>query len=142
MSRIDAMVKEFVHKASLAHGLSESIASSSGGKIFSFGSYRLGVHGPGSDIDTLCVVPKHVQREDFFLIFEQMLRARAEVTEVAPVSEAYVPVIKVKFMGISIDFLFARLALPRIEDDLMLQDSNILKNLDERDIRSLGGEYP
>jgi poly(A) polymerase len=88
------------------------------------GSYRLGVHGPGSDIDTLCVVPKHVQREDFFTIFEEMLRAREEVTDVAGVPEAYVPLIGAKFMGISIDFLFARLALPQIEDNLALQDSN------------------
>lgn len=151
------MVKEFVYKASLARGLSESIAANSGGKIFSFvrllpfhfhyanrlapdqGSYRLGVHGPGSDIDTLCVVPKHIQREDFFTIFEKMLREREEVSEVAAVPEAYVPVITVKFMGISIDFLFARLALPKIEDSLMLQDSNLLKNIDEKDVRSLGG---
>lgn len=98
------------------------------------------MHGPGSDIDTLCVVPKHVQREDFFSIFEGMLRDREEVGEVAGVAEAFVPVIKVKFMGISIDFTFARLAMPRVEDDLVLMDNNLLKNLDERDVRSLGGK--
>ena len=47
--------------------------------------------------------------------------------------------IKTKFMGISIDFLFSRIALPRIDDSLELRDDNLLKNLDERDVRSLGG---
>jgi len=69
-----------------------------------------------------------------------MLRDREEVGEVAGVAEAFVPVIKVKFMGISIDFTFARLAMPRVEDDLVLMDNNLLKNLDERDVRSLGGK--
>lgn len=69
-----------------------------------------------------------------------MLRERNDVEEVAAVPEAYVPVINTKFMGIKIDFLFARLALARIEDNLVLHDSNLLKNLDERDVRSLGGE--
>jgi len=50
----------------MTRGLSEAAANSAGGKIFTFGSYRLGVHGPGDDIDTLCVVPKHVSRDDFF----------------------------------------------------------------------------
>ena len=132
-------MKEFVYRASIKHGLSESAARASGGKIFTFGSYRLGVHGPGSDIDTLCVAPKHVQREDFFEIFEALLQARDDVTEVTSVPEAYVPLIKTKFMGISIDFLFSRIALPRIDDSLELRDDNLLKNLDERDVRSLGG---
>ena len=38
---------------------------------------------PESDIDTLCVVPKHVSREDFFDVFEPMLRESPDVTEVA-----------------------------------------------------------
>lgn len=66
-----------------ANGHSEAAARNAGGKIFTFGSYRLGVHGPGSDIDTLCVVPKHVEREDFFRYLEPMLREFEGATDVA-----------------------------------------------------------
>lgn len=83
LGRVAALVKKFVYQISLKHGLSEAAASSAGGKIFTFGSYRLGVHGPGSDIDTLCVVPKHVSREDFFAVFEDMLRDMDGVSEVS-----------------------------------------------------------
>lgn len=77
-----AVVKKFVRKVALTRGLSEAAANAAGGKIFTFGSYRLGVHGPGTDIDTLCVVPKHVSREDFFEVFEPMLKEVEGVTEV------------------------------------------------------------
>ena len=76
-------MKKFVRTVSLNRGLSETAANAAGGKIFTFGSYRLGVHGPGTDIDTLCVVPKHVSREDFFDVFEHMLREAEGVTEVS-----------------------------------------------------------
>jgi poly(A) polymerase len=55
------------------------------------------------------------------------------------VPEAYVPVIKAEVSGISIDFLMARLALSSIPDDLSLRDDNLLRNLDERCVRSLNG---
>ena len=55
------------------------------------------------------------------------------------VPEAYVPVVGAKIQGISIDFLVARLALSSIPDNLSLADDNLLKNLDERCIRSLNG---
>lgn len=83
LGRVAALVKKFVYQISLKRGLSETAANAAGGKIFTFGSYRLGVHGPGSDIDTLCVVPKHVSREDFFEVFEGMLREMEGVTEVS-----------------------------------------------------------
>lgn len=77
------MVKKFVRTVAMSRGLSEAAAKAAGGKIFTFGSYRLGVHGPGSDIDTLCVVPKHVSRDDFFEHFEPLLREVEGVTEVS-----------------------------------------------------------
>ena len=83
LGRVAALVKKFVKKVSLVRGLSEAAADAAGGRIFTFGSYRLGVHGPGSDIDTLCVVPKHVSRDDFFEVFELMLREVEGVTEVS-----------------------------------------------------------
>ncbi|KAG6813031.1 hypothetical protein H0H92_014565 [Tricholoma furcatifolium] len=132
LGRVASLVKKFVRTVSLSRGLSEAAANAAGGKIFTFGSYRLGVHGPGSDIDTLCVVPKHVSREDFFEVFELMLREAEGVTEVSGVPEAYVPIIKTKISGIPIDFLMARLALSSIPDDLSLADDNLLRNLDER----------
>ena len=67
----------------MVNGLSETVANAAGGKVFTFGSYRLGVQSPGSDIDTLCVVPKHVSREDFFEVFEPMLKDAEGVTEVS-----------------------------------------------------------
>ncbi|KAF8076769.1 poly-A polymerase [Lyophyllum atratum] len=139
LGRVAALVKKFVRTVSLSRGLSEAAANAAGGKIFTFGSYRLGVHGPGSDIDTLCVVPKHVSREDFFEVFEPMLREAEGVMEVSGVPEAYVPIVKTKISGIPIDFLMARLALSSIPDDLSLADDNLLRNLDERCVRSLNG---
>ncbi|KAJ7194592.1 poly-A polymerase [Mycena pura] len=139
LGRIAALVKGFVRTVSMARGLSEAAATAAGGKIFTFGSYRLGVHAPGSDIDALCVVPKHVSREDFFDIFEPMLKKEDGVTEVSGVPDAYVPVIKAKVYGIPLDFLMARLALSSIPDDLSLRDDTLLRNLDERCVRSLGG---
>lgn len=83
LGRVAAAVRKFVKTVSLSRGLSEAAAIAAGGKIYTFGSYRLGVHGPGSDIDTLCVVPKHVVREDFFEVFEPMIKELEGCTEVS-----------------------------------------------------------
>ncbi|KAJ2394292.1 polynucleotide adenylyltransferase, partial [Coemansia sp. RSA 2559] len=99
LGKLDKLMKEFVYKALLKHKVSESLARTCGGKIFTFGSYRLGVHGAGADIDTLCVAPSPVSHEDFFDIMVELLKGRSEVDELVPVSGAYVPVIKMRFGG-------------------------------------------
>uniref|UniRef100_A0A8C9U1T1 polynucleotide adenylyltransferase n=1 Tax=Scleropages formosus TaxID=113540 RepID=A0A8C9U1T1_SCLFO len=110
-----------------------------GGKIFTFGSYRLGVHTKGADIDALCVAPRHVQREDFFQSFFEKLKKHEEIKDLLAVEDAFVPVIKFKFDGIEIDLLFARLALQSIPENLDLRGDSLLRNLDIRCIRSLNG---
>ena len=96
----------------------------------------------GSDIDTLVVVPKHVTREDFFddvpPLLERMAPAGA-VEEMTPVPDAFVPIIKIELSGISIDLIFARLTLPSVPISLTLKDNNILRGLEERDMRSVNG---
>lgn len=139
LQTLQKLTEEFVYTVSINKNMNEGMAKDAGGKIFTFGSYRLGVYGPGSDIDTLVVVPKHVTRSDFFDVFERILKGRPELEEIALVADAYVPIIKMEFSGISIDLICARLDIPRIPKDLKLDDKNLLRNLDEKDLRSLNG---
>ena len=48
MGRLSTIFKDFVRKVSIQNGLPEELANDVGGKIFTFGSYRLGVHGKGN----------------------------------------------------------------------------------------------
>lgn len=139
LGRLNLIVQKFVKKVAEVKGLPESLMREVGGKIFTFGSYRLGVHGKGADIDTLCVAPQHVDRSDFFGLFHEMLKAEPKITELTPVPDAYVPVMTMVFDEISIDLVFARLPFASIPEDLDLLDPSILKNLDEKSMLSLNG---
>jgi len=139
LGKLNVIVKEWVRQASIAKGYTEQLALETNAKIFTFGSFRLGVHGPGSDIDTLCVAPRHIERTDFFASLYEILKTNPEVSELTAVPDAYVPVIKLKFGPIQMDILFARLALTTIPEDIDLLDQNNLKNLDEKSVLSLNG---
>ena len=122
----------------------EQLIKNARGKIFAYGSFRLGVYGPGSDIDTLIVAPKYVNLDDYFRLFPPLLLKMAPegaVTNFTAVPEAHVPIMKFEFLGISIDLIFSRLAvlkeLPAQNFDL--QDMNLLRGLDERELRALNG---
>ncbi|KAL2083178.1 hypothetical protein ACEWY4_020951 [Coilia grayii] len=139
LGKLNSIVKEWISEISEVKNLPPSAVASVGGKIFTFGSYRLGVHTKGADIDALCVAPRHVERTDFFLSFFEKLKQLEEIKDLRAVEDAFVPVIKFNFDGIEIDLLFARLALASIPDNLDLRGDSILRNLDIRCIRSLNG---
>ncbi|MCJ1266017.1 polynucleotide adenylyltransferase [Lobaria immixta] len=139
---IQKITVEFVRHVCKKRELPQAAIENAGGKIFTFGSYRLGVYGPGSDIDTLVVVPKPVSREDFFEHFPPILEKMAPpgaIKEMTPVPDAYVPIIKLEFSGISIDLIFARLEVKSVPATLNLKDTSLLRGLEERDLRSLNG---
>eukprot|EP00127_Corallochytrium_limacisporum_P001647 Clim_evm5s74 gene=Clim_evmTU5s74 len=140
LGKLNRLVKEWVVEVSQAQNILD--AENVGAKIFTFGSYRLGVHGKGADIDTLCVAPAHVTKEDFFGALVTKLREQPELNELTPVPDAFVPVCKLIFDGIDIDLLFARIDRHSIPDDLDLLDTSVLKGIDAKDqatVRSLNG---
>lgn len=139
LGKLNSFVKEWISEISESKNLPHAAIANVGGKIFTFGSYRLGVHTKGADIDALCVAPRHVERSDFFASFFEKLKQNDSIKDLRAVEDAFVPVIKFKFDGIEIDLLFARLALQSIPDNLDLRGDSLLRNLDIRCIRSLNG---
>ncbi|XP_077209846.1 nuclear poly(A) polymerase 4-like isoform X2 [Tasmannia lanceolata] len=140
LGQIDQIVKAWVKQLTRQRGYTDQMAEDANAVIFTFGSYRLGVHGPGADIDTLCVGPSYVNREeDFFIILHGILADMEEVTELQPVPDAHVPVMKFKFRGISIDLLYASISLLVVPEDLDISHGSVLNNVDEQTVRSLNG---
>ncbi|KAK6904611.1 poly(A) polymerase [Kwoniella mangroviensis CBS 10435] len=139
LSNIAQLVTKFVHDVSIKSGMSEKVASEAGGRIYTSGSYRLGVHGPGSDIDTICVCPRHIYKEHFFGEFQDMLRAWPAVTEISAVPSAFVPVMKTVISGVEVDLLFARVNLAEAGDKLDIEKDEILRGVDDASQRSLNG---
>ncbi|VAI45847.1 unnamed protein product [Triticum turgidum subsp. durum] len=112
LREIDGIVKEWVKQLTSQKGYSEQMIEKANVVLFTFGSYRLGVHGPGADIDILCVGPSYVNREeDFFVTLHGILTQLEEVTELQPVPDAHVPLMKFKFHGMAIDLLYASVSL-------------------------------
>lgn len=146
LEQLQVICNEFVRRVAREREAgSEALIKEARGRIFTYGSFRLGVYGPGSDIDALVVAPKYVTRDDYFKLFPGLLQEMAPagaITDLAVVSDAFVPIIKFDFLGISIDLIFSRIAslkqLPK-DKDWNLKDSNILRGLDEAELRSLNG---
>ncbi|KAJ4757907.1 Poly(A) polymerase [Rhynchospora pubera] len=139
LGRLDQVVKTWIRRVTLAKGYNKQFVQDANAKIFTYGSYRLGVHGPGADIDVLCVGPRHATREDFFIQLKSMLDEIPEVAELHPMPDAHVPVMKFKLMGVSVDLLYAKLALLVVPEDLDITQNSILQNVDEQTARSLNG---
>ena len=81
LSELNCLVKEWIRELSISRNMPETVANQVGGKIYTFGSYRLGVHHRGADIDALCVAPRHIDRSDYFSSFFDKLKQHSQVTD-------------------------------------------------------------
>ena len=146
LARLEKITNEFVRRAAKEKEPKNTILIRDAiGRVFTYGSYRLGVYGPGSDMDTLVVAPKYVTVKQYFSIFPEVLVEMAPpgaITDLTPVPEAFVPIIKFEFSGISIDLIFCSIqTLKQLPDDKdwSLADNNLLRGLSENEVRSVNG---
>jgi poly(A) polymerase len=140
LGRLNMAIKEFVREVAKRKGLPSELCRTTCGKIFTFGSYRLGVHSKGADIDTLCVAPQHVTREDFFAVLPEVLGHQVQDLVVTAVPDAYVPVLKLEMEGICLDLVFARIpGETSISDSFDLLSNKMLASLDEKCVLSVNG---
>ncbi|NXP48684.1 PAPOG polymerase, partial [Heliornis fulica] len=139
LSKLNNLVNEWISEVGESKNLPPSVIASVGGKTLTFGSFRLGVHTKGADIDAVCIAPMHVERSDFFQSFFEKLNHQEGIKNLRAVEDAYVPVVKFEFDGIEIDLVFARLPVQTVSDNLDLGDDSLLRSLDIRCIRSLNG---
>jgi poly(A) polymerase len=115
------------------------------GFVFTYGSYKLGVFGPGSDIDTICVAPKYVTVDHFFKYLPDLLTEMTqpgEIQDMKAVPGAFVPIIKFEYRGISIDLIFSSIkSLKQLPSNKnwSLQDVNLLRGMDDAMVASLNG---
>lgn len=102
LGKISEVVREWIRSVTVNKGFSEQVAAEAGGKVYTLGSYRLGINQKGADIDTLILAPKHILREDFFNDLYNMLLARPEVTKLTKVPDAHTPIMNMIFSNVEV----------------------------------------
>ena len=95
------------------------VADRAGGQVYTSGSYRLGINEKGMDIDTICVAPRHVTREDFFDSLKVILEDHDSVENLVAVATATVPIIPFDFDDVNIELLFASLPLDSVPPSMV-----------------------
>ena len=57
-------------RTAISKGVPRELAESAGANVHTSGSYRMGLNEKGADIDSICVCPNHVTKEDFFVTLQ------------------------------------------------------------------------
>ncbi|KAM6992384.1 poly(A) polymerase alpha-like [Tautogolabrus adspersus] len=139
VKKLESLFKGWLKEMCESMNVPEVITAKVGGKIFPFGSYHLGAHSKGADIDALCVGPGFLERKQFFTSFYEKLKAQKEVKDLRAVEEAFVPVIKLYYEGIEMDLVYARVAQRSVPQNIDLLDDKFVQGIDTHCVRSLNG---
>ena len=147
LGEINEALQQWVREASAAKGIEDDLDPRC--NLYTFGSYRLGVHGPAADIDTLCIGPRHLSRsEDFFGSeydafagsFYLVMKHHPGTDKIVAVPDAVVPELKLVFRGFEVDMAYASLpSFVSVPEDLDVCQTSVLQNLDDASVKSLNG---
>jgi len=103
-------------------------------QLLTYGSFSMDVSAKDGDLDTLLVVPDYIDRDKhFFGTFLDKLRECADIKEIQPIKDAYVPLIKLKISSIMVDIVFAKVNRKVLE-------SNETINFTEPVLRDMSAE--
>jgi poly(A) polymerase Pap1/uncharacterized protein (UPF0248 family)/2'-5' RNA ligase/endonuclease/exonuclease/phosphatase family metal-dependent hydrolase len=108
--------------------------------LLTMGSYHLGVHSPGSDMDLLCV--SNLDSESFFKFASRALNAVDQGCRVLQLlTDALIPVLKLKVNGFSIDLQYCRV-LKNMQDkhfSINAIDDKDQRKMDMTSVQTLNG---
>ncbi|TDH70997.1 uncharacterized protein CCR75_005106 [Bremia lactucae] len=139
LAELRTIFRSWVKKVCMEKGVPEEMAADAGGQILVSGSYRLGVNEPGADIDTICVAPRHVSREDFFSSLKEIFLKHPKVSQLVAIEGAIVPLITFDYEEINIDLQIAILPRNSIPENLNILDDHVLVGVDPATEKSLNG---
>jgi poly(A) polymerase len=104
------------------------------------GSWRLGIHEEGADVDMVCVCPRFCSHDLFFGRFGATLKAHPHVTEFHPIPGAFVSILTFNLRDVEIDLLLAVLPhLSTVPGTFDILEDTVLPDMDEKSRRSLNG---
>jgi len=152
LSRMGVLCRAWIKSVCEKRGLPKEVVNSAGGQLFTAGSYRLGIHEPGADIDALLVMPSVCTRQDIFGTpsaeeeestpidpdsLAERLKAHPDVTNFVPVEGAAVPILTFDWEGVNIDLLFARLNTACVPPDFDIDNDANLDGVDAGTSRTM-----
>uniref|UniRef100_A0A8C2P3G2 Poly(A) polymerase nucleotidyltransferase domain-containing protein n=1 Tax=Capra hircus TaxID=9925 RepID=A0A8C2P3G2_CAPHI len=121
--KLNNLVKECIREINESKNLPQSVVENVDGKIFTFGSYRLGVHAKRTDIDA-CVLHQDMLIKVIFFTPFYKLKLQEEVKDLRAVEEAFVKIYHPK-QWTDVTGLIGRVVLPYIS-----QKNTQIKNYD------------
>ena len=158
LNQIRTICRSWIQYVSRRMELPEDVVSAAGGQLFTSGSFRLGVHEPEADIDTIVVAPNMCTREDFFgnnysppkdqgqegtlrdpNSLAERIRRHPDVTNFNAVEGAVVPILTFDWEGINIDLAFARLNSTSVPSNFDIDHDSVLDGVDSATEKSLNG---
>jgi len=160
LDRLRLLCREWIRSVSTKLLLPSEAVENVGGQLFTSGSYRLGIHEPGADIDTILVAPSLCTGEDFFGSgyvppnydgesdisnirdpdsLAERIKRHPDVSNFVPVENAAVPILTFDWEGINIDLLFARLNTSSVPRNFDIDNDKVLDGVDSATEKSLNG---